>query len=152
MSEVHSGNDRFSKILIPMADFVSKEKIIHGLQVLSVFKNPLVVLLHVIEVPSRTQTLNSYPYEKEVADHRSRLESVANWLRGQDYDVEVKVAIARNIVEGIVSEANLGNYDAVLMLKRRMRKGFSRIFHRSTSETVIRSVESVVLTTLVDYQ
>jgi len=150
MSDGSCEGGRLNKILIPIADFYDKEKITHGLQVLSVFKNPLIVLFHIIEVPSRTQSLNTHPYEKQIAEHRRRIEAIAEWLREQDYEVKVKIALARSIVEGIVTEANTGNYDAVLMLKRRVRKGFLRIFQKSISEAVIRSVEPVVLISLVD--
>ncbi|MGQ9542484.1 MAG: universal stress protein [Candidatus Bathyarchaeia archaeon] len=139
-----------NKILIPIADFYDKEKITHGLQILSVFKNPLIVLLHIIEVPSRTQSLNTHPYKNDIAERKERIERVADWLREQDYEVKVKVALARSVVEGIVTEANIGKYDAILMLKRRVRKGFLRVFRKSISEAVIRSAEPVVLVTLAD--
>ncbi|MBS7650442.1 MAG: universal stress protein [Candidatus Bathyarchaeia archaeon] len=150
MSEESGKGERLNKILIPIADFYDEEKITHGLQVLSVFKNPLIVLLHIIEVPSRTQPLNTHPYEKQISEHRKRVEAIAEWLRKQDYEVKVKIALARSVVEGIVTEANTGKYDAVLMLKRRVKKGYLRIFQKSISEAVIRSVEPVVLISLVD--
>jgi hypothetical protein len=52
---------------------VSKELITKALHLLSAFKNPPIVLLHVIEVPSRTATLDPEPYLNEIDDAEKRL-------------------------------------------------------------------------------
>jgi len=138
------------KILIPISTFVDREKIAHALHALSVFKDPVVVLFHVVEVPSRTSPVNTHPFKDEIAEAEDRLLPIADWLRSQNYNAVVRVVIARDRVEGIVAEANEGGYSFVLMMKRKIRGGISKLFHRSTSEAVIRSARCLVLTTLMD--
>jgi len=138
------------KILIPISSFVDREKIAHALHALSVFKNPMVVLFHVIEVPSRTSPVDTHPFKNEIAEAENRLVPVADWLRSQNYNAVVRVVVARDTVEGIVAEANEGDYSFVLMMKRKIRSGIAKLFHKSTSEAVIRSAKCLVLTTLVD--
>ena len=138
------------KILIPISSFVDREKIAQALHALSVFKDPIVVLFHVVEVPSRTSPVDTHPFKNEMAEAENRLLPIADWLRGQNYNVVVRVVVARDKVEGIIAEANEGDYSFVLMLKRKIRGGIDKLFHKSTSEAVIRSVKCLVLTTLVD--
>jgi len=138
------------KILIPISSFVDREKIAHALHALSVFKDPMVVLFHVVEVPSRTSPVNTHPFKDEIAEAEDRLLPLADWLRSQKYNAVVRVVIARDKVEGIVAEANEGAYSFVLMMKRKIGGRIGKLFHKSTSEAVIRSVRCLVLTTLVD--
>jgi len=138
------------KILIPISSFVDREKIAHALHALSVFKDPMIVLFHVVEVPSRTSPVNTHPFKNEMVEAENRLLPIADWLRGQSYNAVVRVVVARDTVEGIVAEANEGDYSFVLMMKRKIRGGVAKLFHKSTSEAVIRSVKCLVLTTLVD--
>jgi len=138
------------KILIPISTFVDREKIAHALHALSVFKDPTIVLFHVVEAPSRTTPVNTHPFKDEIADAESRLLPTADWLRSQNYNAVVRVVVARDKVEGIVAEANEGGYSFVLMMKRKIRGRIGKLFHKSTSEAVIRSARCLVLTTLVD--
>lgn len=138
------------KILIPISSFVDRKKIAHALHALSVFKDPIVVLFHVLEVPSRTSPVNTHPFKDEIAEAENRLLQLADWLRSQNYNAVVRVVVARDTVEGIVAEANEGDYSFVLMMKRKIRGGIAKLFHKSTSEAVIRSVKCLVLTTLVE--
>jgi len=138
------------KILIPISSFVDREKIAHALHALSVFKDPMIVLFHVVEVPSRTSPVNAHPFKDQIAEAEDRLLPIADWLRSQNYNAVVRVVVARDRVEGIVTEANEGSYSFVLMMKRKIRGGIGKLFHKSTSEAVIRSVKCLVLTTLLD--
>ena len=138
------------KILIPISSFVDREKIAQALHALSVFKDPKVVLFHVVEVPSRTSPVDTHPFKNEMAEAENRLLPIADWLRSQNYNAVVRVVVARDKVEGIVTEANEGDYSFVLMMKRKIRGGIAKLFHKSTSEAVIRSVKCLVLTTLMD--
>jgi len=138
------------KILIPISSFVDREKIAQALHALSVFKDPIVVLFHVVEVPSRTSPVDTHPFKNEMAEAENRLLPIADWLRSQNYNAVVRVVVARDKVEGIVTEANEGDYSFVLMMKRKIRGEIGKLFHKSTSEAVIRSVKCLVLTTLVD--
>ncbi len=142
------------RILIPTSKFTSQDRLTEALHAISVFKDPLLVLFHVIEVPSRTTPLDTFPYQSQIDEARKRLEPVAGWLREQRYEVKVKVVVARRTVEGVVEEANTGGYSVVLMLKRRPSTGlahlFDRLFDRSVTEAVIRSAKCLVMTALVD--
>jgi len=125
---------------------VSKELITRALDLLSAFPSPLIVLLHVIEVPSRTAALDPEPYRNEIKDSEARLNEISEWLRGQGMSVRSKVAIARGAAEGIITETENGNYMIVFLMKRQVRGGWWRLFNRSVSERVIRSANSLVMT------
>lgn len=139
-----------SRILIPVSIYADKEKIIHALHALSAFKNPLIVLLNVIELPSKTVPLDEIIHGEKIAEGKNRLKPLANWLESQGFNVEVRVVMARDVVEGIVNEANSGGYSFVIMMKRRGAKGFRRLLKRSVSEAVIRSTNCLVITALMD--
>jgi hypothetical protein len=55
-----------TKILIPVGETASKDLITQALHLLTAFKHPLIVLFRVIEVPSRTSTLEPDPYRNEI--------------------------------------------------------------------------------------
>ena len=134
-----------AKILIPVGDIVSKELITKALHLLSTFKSPLIVLFHVIEVPSRTATLETEPYEAQIKSAEKRLVDISTWLTGQGLEVRIKVAIARYIAEGIIDEVDRDGYLVVFLMKRKMAKGWKRLFTRSVSERVIRSANCLVM-------
>jgi nucleotide-binding universal stress UspA family protein len=135
-----------AKILIPVGDLVSKELITRALHLLSPFASPIVVLLHVIEVPSRTATLDPELYRNEIKDAEARLGEISEWLTGQGMNVRSKVAIARGVAEGIITETESDSYTVVFLMKRRFRKGWGRLFNHSVSERVIRSANCLVMT------
>jgi len=139
-----------AKILIPVGGVVSRELITRALHVLSVFKNPLIVLLHVVEVPSRTATLETEPYQAQIREAEDRLREVSKWLTDQDLEVQVKVAVARSAAEGIVVETEADEYQVVFLMKRRTQKGWRRFFKRSVSERVVRSANCLVMTAPLD--
>lgn len=152
MSEGESpGSEQYSvKILIPIATYVDKEKITRALHALSAFRNPLLVLFHVIELPSSTVPVNGSLYGEEISRSEARLGPIADWLSAQGYAVRVRVVVARKIAEGIIDEANSGGYAFVVMMKRKIRRGIGRLFQRSVSEAVIKSTKCMVLTALVE--
>jgi nucleotide-binding universal stress UspA family protein len=125
---------------------VSKELITKALHLLSTFASPLIVLLHVIEVPSRTATLDPELYRNEIKDAEARLAEVSEWLTGQGISVRSKVAIARGVAEGIITETESDSYTVVFLMKRRVRKGWRRLFNHSVSERVVRSANCLVMT------
>lgn len=139
-----------TKILIPISNFIDKERLIQALYILSKLENPLIVLFHVIEAPSRTVPLNSSVFQQEIKEAEEMLKKVSKWLIEQKYKTSIKVVIARNVVEGIVEEANSGNYTLTLMLKRKVKKGLKGLFHKSISEAVIRSVKCLVIIILAE--
>lgn len=138
------------KILIPIAQLVDREKLARVLHALSAFPNPLIVLLHVIELPSRTTPLEIDLVRKDADAAEAKLNPVADWLKQQHYNVVVKIAVARNAIEGIITEANTGSYSFVVLMKRRIKQRFGGLFQKSTSEAVIRAITCPAITMLVD--
>ena len=135
-----------AKILIPVGELVSKKLITQALHVLSVFKKPLIVLFSVIEVPSRTATLERDPYRKQIIEAENRLSGLSTWLADQGLKVLVKVVVARNIAEGIIDETESDGYLLVFMMKRKTHRGWRSIFSRSVSQKVVRAANCFVLT------
>lgn len=125
---------------------MSKELITKALHLLSAFASPLIVLLHVIEVPSRTATLDPELYRNEIKDAETRLVEISEWLTSQGMSVRSKVAIARGVAEGIITETESDSYAVVFLMKRRVRKGWRRLFNHSVSERVVRSANCLVMT------
>jgi len=142
---------RRARILIPISNFVDKEKLAKALDSVSTPKTHSIVLLHIIEVPSLTSPLDASHFKEDVDKVAVKLERVAEWIRRQGYDVGVKVRVARDVAEGIAEESNIGEYRIVLMMKRKIRGGLSKLFHRSVSERVIRLTNAMVLTFLVEH-
>jgi hypothetical protein len=61
-------------------------------------------------------------------------------------NVSSKVGIARSVAEGIITETESDSYTVVFLMKRRVRKGWGRLFDRSVSERVVRSANFLVMT------
>ena len=113
---------------------------------MSAFKNPTIVLFHVVEVPSRTATLDPEPYRNELDKAEQKLADLAKWLRNQSLSVRVKVVVARNVAEGIIDETETGSYFIVFLMKRRFKRGWKQLFKRSVSGRVVRFANALVLT------
>ena len=139
-----------TKILVPVATFTDKRRLFQALQLIAAIRDPLVVLFRVVEVPQRTNPLDPSLWKDDIAEAENFLGKEEAWLKSEGYRVESKVVTARDTAEGIIDEANNGEYAVVLMTKRRIRKGWGKIFHRSTSEEVIRYANPLVLTFLAD--
>ena len=139
-----------TKILVPVATFTDKRRLFQALQLIAAIRDPLVVLFRVVEVPHRTNPLDPSLWKDDIAEAEKFLGKEEAWLKSEGYRVESKVVTARDTAEGIINEANNGGYAVVLMTKRRIRKGWGKIFHRSTSEEVIRYANPLVLTFLAD--
>ena len=142
--------ERAARILIPVGDVTDEEKIIKALYTLSVFQTPLIVLLHIIEVPSRVTPLYPSIFKEEIERWEEKLDGISRWLNQQGYRTAVKIMTARNIAEGIISEAEREGYDAVVMLKRKVRGRLRRLLHRSISEKVIRHTNALVVILQMD--
>jgi nucleotide-binding universal stress UspA family protein len=134
------------KILIPVGEPVSRKLITQALHVMSTFKNPTIVLFHVVEVPSRTATLDPEPYRAELDKAEKKLTDLAEWLRKQSLRVRVKVVVARNVADGIIDETEAGDYFIIFLMKRRFERGWRHFFTRSVSQKVVRFANSMVLT------
>ena len=150
MSISNKSRSGAAQLLIPVGDTVSKQLITQALHTLSVFRDPTIVLFHVVEVPSRTASLETEQYRSEIVDADTRLADLARWLIDQGFHVKKKVAVARNTVDGILQEIENGNYNVVILLKRRKKKGLRHFLERSVSELVIRSARCFVMTALLE--
>jgi nucleotide-binding universal stress UspA family protein len=138
------------KILIPVSSFFDRKSLVKALRVLAVLKDATIVVFHIVEVPQMTTPLDPTIWDKEIKKAEGFLDELAVWLEEQGYKVEKKVKTARDSAEGIVLEANNGEYSVVLLLKRRMARSWTRSLRRSISERVIRDANPPVLTLLAE--
>jgi len=137
-----------AKVLVPIAASADRQMMVRALYALSAFKNPEIVLFHVVEMPSRTVPIEVISHREEIALADEILSPTAEWLVKQGYATRKKIVVARDVAEAIVAEANSEDYTFVIMTKRRQRKGLRGLFHRSVSERVTRETNCMVLTTL----
>lgn len=145
----HEEEEHAVKLLVPISNYVDKAKLAEALHAVSVFKDPLIVLLHVVEVPF-SAPLDPSPYKDEIYKAGQFVTPIAEWLRQENYHVKVEIRTARDSAGGIIEEANAGGYAAVLLMKRRPPKGWRRIFHRSDTERVIQDVNCLNIVFLID--
>jgi len=143
-----SGRKPPVKILIPIATSADRHLMTRALYALSAFKDPKIVLFHVVEMPSRTVPIEVISHREEIALADRVLSPTAEWLEEEGYRTRKKIVVARDVAEAIVTEANFEDYTFVIMTKRRPKNGIKGIFHRSVSEQVIRETRCMVLTTL----
>ena len=120
-----------------------------ALYALSAFKDPEIVLFHVVEMRSRTVPIEVISRREEIALADEVLSPVAEWLGNEGYKSRKKIVVARDIAEAIVTESNSEEYTFIIMTKRRPKKGLRGLFHRSVSERVARETKCIVLTTLM---
>jgi len=120
-----------------------------ALYALSAFKDPEIVLFHVVEMPSRTVPIEVISRKEEIALADEVLSPVAEWLDKEGYRARKKIVVARDVAEAIVTESNSEDYTFIIMTKRRPKKGLRGLFHRSVSEQVTRQTRCTVLTTLM---
>lgn len=137
------------KILITISNFIDKEKLIEALSILQK-DNLTVTLFHVIEIPSMTLPIDSSPFRKEIEKAKTKFSTIVDWLNSQDFNAELKVVISRSAEDGIIEEANSSGCTIILMMKRRIRGKFHKIFHKSKTEKVIRDTGCIVLILLID--
>jgi len=136
------------KILIPIATSADRQLMIRALYALSAFKDPEIILFHIVEMPSRTVPIEVMSHREEIALADEILSPTAEWLEKQGYATRKKIVVARDVAEAIVTEANSEDYTFVIMTKRRPKKGLRGLFHRSVSERITRETKCMVLTTL----
>src|SRR3989475_11755697 len=139
MSSV-SGKAGQTRILLPLSDFIDKNRLFKALQILST-KNPIIVLFRVVEVPRRTTPLDPAVWKDDIKRAEESLTEPAEWLKREGYSVETKVVTSRDTADGIVLEANNGGYSLVLMTKRRIRGGRGAASSRSKNEEIAREVK-----------
>ncbi len=143
-------SEQIVKILVPISNFVDRERLLEALNVFKSVEDFSVTLFSVIEVTSTTLPLNSKIFESEISEARSKLLPFANWLESQNFNVNLKVSVSRSATEGVIEEANSGGYSFIIMMKRKFRGKFKKLFHKSITEAVIRNTRCMVLTFLID--
>jgi len=136
------------RILVPIAASADRQLMVKALYALSAFKEPEIVLFHVVEMPSRTVPIEVISHREQIAVADEILSPTAEWLDKQGYATRKKIVVARDVAEAIITEANSEDYTFVIMTKRRPKKGLRGLFHRSVSERVTRETKCMVLTTL----
>lgn len=136
------------RILVPIATRADRQLMTRALYALSAFKDPEIVLFHVVEMPSRTVPIEVVSHKEEIALADEVLSPIAEWLKEEGYVSRKKIVVARDVAEAIVNEANAEDYAFVIMTKRQPKKGVRGLFHHSVSERVIRETKCMVLTTL----
>jgi nucleotide-binding universal stress UspA family protein len=153
MGKLHMNNEEYHEvsILIPISTFIDKERLIKALHALSIFQKLKIVLFHVMELKSRTTPVEAEFFKDHMEKTKKFLNEVKNWLTNQGYTALVKVVVARSISEGIIYESNFGDYNIVIMMKRKPRKGVKKLFHKSISEAVIKHTRKLVLVIPTDF-
>lgn len=108
-----------NRILMPVGEWEPDRKaMLPALYLMSKMKpKPQVMLLSVINVPA-TAPLDASQFRDIIHKTGSKLKPLAGWLSGQGFKTSVKIALARDVVEGIVEEASRPGCAAVLMQKR----------------------------------
>jgi nucleotide-binding universal stress UspA family protein len=150
---MNNNNEEYheASILIPISTFIDKERLIKALHVLSIFQKLKIVLFHVVELKSRTSPVEAEFFKSHVDKTKKFLNEIKEWLIKQGYNALVKVVVARSISEGIIYEANSGDYNIIIMMKRKPRKGVKKLFHKSISEAVIKYARKLVLIIPTDF-
>jgi len=135
-----------AKILIPIGLVFNKRRITQALHALSAFRKPTVVLLHIVEVPSRTATLEPEPYQDDIEKAKRTLTDLVVWLRQQGFRARLKVALARSAAQGILDELEIDGYFMVFLMKRKTPRGLRRLFTHSVSQEVVKKAHCLILT------
>lgn len=138
-----------NRILMPVGDWEPDRKaMLPALYLMSKMKpRPQVMLFNVISVPT-TAPLDASQFRDIIDKTKSRMMNpLAKWLSGQGFDVSVKMALARDVVEGIVEEASKNGCMAVLMQKkgrpdRVLPKGVKR---KNFAANVAKTLEFIVV-------
>jgi len=136
------------KVLVPIANRADRQLMTRALYALSAFKDPEIVLFHVVEMPSRTVPIEVVSHKEEIALADEVLSPISEWLKKEGYVTRKRIVVARDVAEAIVNEANAEDYAFVIMTKRQPKKGVRGLFHHSVSERVTRETKCMVLTTL----
>lgn len=135
-------------VLMPISGKMEYADMVASLLPLLKFQASKITLLHVVQAPVQTP-LDAPELADIVASVNEPIENLADWLRKQNYNVDVKIITARSIVDAIVDEANTSEYSFVFMMKRRMTRGIRSFFSKSVTQHVIKHVEVPVISVLV---
>ncbi|MEM2142032.1 MAG: universal stress protein [Candidatus Thorarchaeota archaeon] len=133
---------------MPVSGDIGHERMKQALLHLMAFHSPYVTVFHVVETPIVTP-LDAEGLDETIQEaKRKNVDPLADWLRNSGYQVETRIAVARNVVDAIVEEVNEGDYAFVFMFKRRKKKLRQRLTG-SVTDRVIRRVDRPVVTILI---
>jgi len=129
---------RATKILIPVGGEFNKASLLRSLQLFSGTAEARLVLLHVIALP-QTVSIEGAALGSLRENTENRFRTTAQWLTEQGLSAELRIAGARSIVDGIVEEAESGDYKLIVIQKTK-KSGMAKvgnIVKRSTSERLL---------------
>lgn len=138
------------KVLVPISNFFDRKGITRALKILRIRGTEPIVVFHIVEAPQITTPLDPPLWDEQIKKAEGFIESAVVWLKSEGFNVERKVKVARDSADGIITEANNGDYSVVVLLKRRVARSWTRPLHRSISERVIRDANPPVLTLLAE--
>ncbi|WEU40089.1 MAG: universal stress protein [Candidatus Odinarchaeum yellowstonii] len=124
-----------TKVLLPVSVKVNRELLLRSFEILKGLKNLDLIVFHVLELPV-TASLDISEHNQKVQELNQQLEPTIKWIEEQSFKIKSKIVVARHVSEAIVEEANSGNYDLVVLLKREPPKGVRRLFYRSHTDYV----------------
>ena len=125
------------RVLVPVVIQPDVSLILRGIRLLE-WRDAVYVLLHVIEVPLVTSP-HVNELEKLLNKTEEKLKPVADALKSMGYEAEIRIVTARDVVEGITGELEMGNYALVMLHKKRRKtvEKFMLTFTKSTSQRLI---------------
>lgn len=112
-------NPDANRVLLPIGDWEpDKKAMIPALYMLSRLKpRPEITLLNMISIPPSAPLDASH--FKDITDKaKSRMNPLAKWLSGQGFKVSIRIALVRDVADGIIEEASKNGCIAVLMQKK----------------------------------
>jgi hypothetical protein len=133
-----------TKILLPISLEYNKNVLVKGLAILTNLKEPYIIVFHAIELPV-TATLDLSEHQEKVDEIKSKLKPFTDWIKKQSFEIKERIVVTRRITDAIIEEANSGNYDLLLLTKRRPPKGFRKIFYKSHTDIVTDSINCPAL-------
>ncbi len=140
--------ERKRKILLPLAEPIDSQKL-KGLIVGQLWlEGDEFTLFHIIESPV-VSSLGIEQFNDQITESESWLREIADELRKEGINTRAKVAVARDAVDAIAEEVEEGDYDLVVMLKRKRRK-LRRLILKGVSERVASAVRVPVVTLLME--
>lgn len=144
-------NPDANRVLLPVGDWEPDRKaMIPALYLLSRLKpRPDVTVLNVISIPP-SAPLDASQFRDITDKAKSRMTQLAKWLSGQGFKTSVKIALARDVAEGIIEEASKNGCIAVLMQKksrpdRVLPKGKRRSFVKAFEFFVVALMSMAIL-------
>ena len=133
-----------TKVLIPVSLEFDKSTLVKGLSIISKLREPSITVLHIIDLPV-TSTLDVEMHKQKIEAAEKALKPLVDWIKSQSLEVNLKVDLARSITDGVIEETNQGDYDILILTKKKPPKGFKRLFYRSHTDSITGEVNCPTL-------